>query len=157
MNTRTHTPTRDAIQPRWWLVDAEGQVLGRLASRVARILRGKHRADFSPHLDMGDYVIIVNAEKVAVTGTKLDSKLYYRHSGYPGGLRQQTLRRVLEKRPERAIWRAVRGMLPHNRLSRRALSKLKIYAGPEHPHAAQNPQPLPAEHLGAPSLTRQED
>ena len=124
------------------MVDAEGQTLGRLATRIATILRGKHKPIFTPHVDCGDYVIVVNADKINVTGRKLDQKIYYRHSGYPGGLRQVTLRRRLETHPERVVESAVRGMLPKNRLGRKMYKKLKVYAGPDHPHEAQQPKPM---------------
>jgi large subunit ribosomal protein L13 len=130
------------IDREWRLVDAEGQTLGRLATRVADTLRGKDKPQFTPHVDTGDFVVVVNAEKVAVTGNKLDAKRYYRHSGYPGGLRSRTLREQLERRPEEVIRKAVKGMLPRNRLGRAQLRKLKIYAGPEHPHGAQAPKEL---------------
>jgi large subunit ribosomal protein L13 len=129
----------------WYVVDAEGQTLGRLATRIADTLRGKHKAQYTPHVDTGDFVIVVNAEKIAVTGKKLDEKLYHRHSGYPGGLRTRTLREQLDRRPTEVLRKAVKGMLPRNRLSRAQLTKLKIYAGPEHPHEAQDPKPLPEE------------
>jgi large subunit ribosomal protein L13 len=141
----------------WWLVDAEGQTLGRLASRVAQVLRGKHRADFTPHLDGGDHVIVVNAAKVRVTGAKLEQKFYYRHSGYPGGLREDRLDVVLRKDPERVIRQAVKGMLPGTRLGRQQLRKLKVYADGAHPHAAQSPQVMDASGaLVPPSGTEQE-
>jgi large subunit ribosomal protein L13 len=130
------------IEREWRLVDAEGQTLGRLATRIADTLRGKDKPQFTPHVDTGDFVVVVNAEKVAVTGKKLDDKKYHRHSGYPGGLRTRTLREQLERRPEEVIRKAVKGMLPRNRLSRAQLRKLKIYAGPEHPHTAQAPKEL---------------
>jgi len=133
------------IEREWHLVDAEGQTLGRLATRIADTLRGKGKPQFTPHVDTGDFVVVVNAEKVAVTGNKLDDKRYYRHSGYPGGLRSRTLREQLERRPEEVIRTAVKGMLPRNRLGRAQLRKLKIYAGPEHPHAAQAPKELKTE------------
>ena len=133
------------IERQWRLVDAEGQTLGRLATRIADALRGKDKPQYTPHVDTGDFVIVVNAEKVAVTGKKLDDKMYYRHSGYPGGLRSRTLREQLARRPEEVIRKAVKGMLPRNRLSRAQLRKLKIYAGPEHPHTAQAPGPLKTE------------
>src|ERR671922_255264 len=129
----------------WYVVDAEGQTLGRLATRIADVLRGKDKPRYTPHVDTGDFVVVINAEKIAVTGKKLDDKIYYRHSGYPGGLRQRTLREQLERRPTEVLRKAVKGMLPRNRLSRAQLTKLKIYAGPEHPHEAQSPQPLPEE------------
>jgi large subunit ribosomal protein L13 len=130
------------VQRRWYLVNAEGQTLGRLATRIADTLRGKTKAEYTPHVDTGAFVVVVNAEKIAVTGKKLDEKLYHRHSGYPGGLRTRTLREQLERRPEEVIRKAVKGMLPRNRLARTQINKLKIYAGPEHPHEAQAPQPL---------------
>jgi large subunit ribosomal protein L13 len=128
------------VERRWYLVDAEGQTLGRLATQIADTLRGKRKPEYTPHVDTGDFVVVVNAEKVAVTGTKLDDKLYRRHSGYPGGLRTRTLREQLDRRPTEVLRKAVKGMLPRNRLARAQLRKLKIYAGAEHPHEAQNPQ-----------------
>lgn len=139
---KTYVTKREDVQREWYVVDATGQTLGRLASRVARILRGKHKPIYSPSVDTGDYVIVVNAEKIHVTGHKLDQKIYYRHSGYPGGLKEITLRNLLQKHPTRVIKHAVRGMLPKNRLGRRMFKKLKIYAGPDHPHEAQRPKPL---------------
>jgi large subunit ribosomal protein L13 len=133
------------IDRRWYVVDAEGQTLGRLATRIADTLRGKDKPQYTPHVDTGDFVIVVNAEKIAVTGKKLDQKRYYRHSGYPGGLRSRTLREQLDRQPTEVLRKAVKGMLPRNRLSRAQITKLKIYAGPEHPHEAQAPQPLPLE------------
>lgn len=133
------------VQRKWYVVDATGKTLGRLASQIARILRGKHKPEYTPHVDCGDHVIVVNAEKVAVTGKKLDKKIYYWHTPYPGGLKQATLRQMLERRPERVIEWAVWGMLPHNRLGRRIFRKLHVYAGPHHPHQAQKPEPLPLE------------
>jgi len=130
------------IQRDWYVVDAQGQTLGRLATRVATVLRGKHKALYTPHVDCGDYVIIVNAEKVHATGQKMTQKKYYRHSGYPGGLTEITLRDQLQKFPERVLESAVRGMLPKNRLGRQMFKKLKVYAGPEHPHQAQQPKSL---------------
>ena len=124
------------------MVDAAGQTLGRLAARVARILRGKHKPTYSPSVDTGDFVIVVNAEKIHVTGRKLDQKIYYRYSGYPGGLKEITLRNLLQRHPTRVIEHAVRGMLPKNRLGRQMFKKLKVYAGPDHPHAAQQPEQL---------------
>ena len=131
------------LEPRWYVVDAEGQTLGRLATRIADALRGKRKPQYTPHLDSGDFVVVVNAEKIAVTGKKREEKLYYRHSGYPGGLRVRTLDEQLERRPTEVLRLAVKGMLPRNRLARRQITKLKIYAGPEHPHEAQKPEPLP--------------
>jgi large subunit ribosomal protein L13 len=137
---KTYSAKAADLQPQWYVIDAEGQVLGRLASRIAQILRGKHKPTFTPHLNSGDFVIVINAEKVAVTRNRLDQKIYYRHSQYPGGLKQQTLRQVLEGRfPERAIERAVHGMVMHNRLGADIMSRLKVYAGPNHPHQAQQP------------------
>ena len=130
------------VERRWYVVDAEGQTLGRLATRIADTLRGKDKAQYTPHVDTGDFVIVVNAEKIAVTGKKLDEKIYYRHSGYPGGLKRRTLREELQRRPTEVIRKAVKGMLPRNRLARQQINKLKIYAGPEHPHEAQAPKPL---------------
>jgi large subunit ribosomal protein L13 len=126
-------------------VDADGKTLGRLATQIADTLRGKRKPQYTPHVDTGDFVVVVNAEKIAVTGKKLDEKLYYRHSGYPGALKSRPLREELERRPTEVLRTAVRGMLPRTRLGRAQLTKLKIYAGPEHPHAAQDPKPLPVE------------
>jgi len=139
---KTYATKPEDIERHWYVVDAEGKILGRLASEVAKILRGKHKPYFAPHLDTGDYVIVINAAKIRVTGKKLEDKIYYRHSGYPGGLRSVTLAEMLKKRPTRVIRLAVRGMLPHNRLGRATMRKLKIYEGESHPHQAQNPQPL---------------
>jgi large subunit ribosomal protein L13 len=139
---KTYTAKPGEIERRWYVVDAEAKTLGRLATQIADTLRGKNKAAYTPHVDTGDFVIVVNAGKVHVTGQKLDQKIYYRHSGYPGGLRERTLRQQLERRPEEVLRKAVRGMLPKNRLAAAQLRKLKIYAGPEHPHAAQNPEPL---------------
>ena len=140
---KTYSAKPKEIEQHWYLVDAEGQTLGRLATRIADTLRGKRKPQYTPHIDTGDFVVVVNAEKIAVTGKKLDEKLYHRHSGYPGGLRSRPLRDELERRPTEVLRKAVKGMLPRNRLARRQLTKLKIYAGPEHPHDAQNPTPLP--------------
>ena len=126
----------------WQLVDAEGKTLGRLATQIADVLRGKRKPTYTPHVDVGDFVVVINAEKIAVTGKKLDDKLYHRHSGYPGGLRTRTLREQLERRPTEVIRKAVKGMLPRNRLARAQITKLKVYAGPDHPHEAQAPKPL---------------
>jgi large subunit ribosomal protein L13 len=139
---RTYNAKPGEVERRWYVVDADGQTLGRLATRIADTLRGKDKAQYTPHVDTGDFVVVVNAEKVQVTGNKLDQKRYYRHSGYPGGLRSRTLREQLERRPTEVIRKAVKGMLPRNRLARQQINKLKIYAGPEHPHEAQAPQPL---------------
>ena len=126
----------------WYVVDAEGKTLGRLSTRIADTLRGKDKPQYTPHTDTGDFVVVVNCEKVTVTGKKMDEKMYYRHSGYPGGLKERTLREQLERRPTDVLRKAVKGMLPRNRLARQQLLKLKIYAGPEHPHEAQAPKPL---------------
>jgi large subunit ribosomal protein L13 len=139
---KTYSAKPGEIQRDWYVVDAEGQTLGRLATQIADRLRGKGKPQFTPHVDTGDFVVVVNAEKVAVTGNKLEDKMYYRHSGYPGGLRERPLREQLERVPTEVLRKAVRGMLPRNRLGRQQLTKLKIYAGPEHPHAAQEPKPF---------------
>ena len=139
---KTYTAKPGEIQRDWYVVDAEGKTLGRLATHIADTLRGKNKPQYTPHVDTGDFVVVVNAEKIAVTGSKLDSKLYYRHSGYPGGLRVRTLREQLERRPTEVLRKAVKGMLPKNRLAAAQLRKLKIYAGPDHPHAAQAPKEL---------------
>ena len=139
---RTYNAKPGEVERRWYVVDADGQTLGRLATRIADTLRGKDKPQYTPHVDTGDFVVVVNAEKVAVTGNKLDQKRYYRHSGYPGGLRSRTLREQLDRRPTEVIRKAVKGMLPKNRLAAKQLNKLKVYAGPEHPHQAQAPQPL---------------
>jgi len=138
---RTYTPKPGDAERNWYVIDATDVVLGRLASHVATLLRGKHKPIFAPHVDTGDFVIVVNAAKVALTGTKRDTKLAYRHSGYPGGLKAVPYSVLLEKFPERVIEKAVRGMIPRTTLGRQQLSKLKVYAGPEHPHAAQQPKP----------------
>ncbi len=139
---KTYVTKPEDIERNWYVVDASGQTLGRLASEIAQIVRGKHKPIFSPSVDAGDYVVVVNAERIHVTGDKLDQKIYYRHSGYPGGLKEVSLRRMLENHPTRVITHAVKGMLPKNRLGRVMLKKLKVYAGPEHPHQAQQPEPL---------------
>ncbi len=139
---KTFSPTPKDINRQWFVVDAEDAVLGRLASVVASRLRGKHKPEFAPHMDNGDFIVVVNAEKIRVTGNKLDKKFYYRHTGYVGGIKETSLRDTLNTHPERAIEAAVKGMLPKNRLGRAMMKKLKIYAGPEHPHVAQNPQKL---------------
>jgi large subunit ribosomal protein L13 len=126
----------------WLIVDADGQTLGRLATQIADALRGKRKPTYTPHIDTGDFVVVINAEKIAVTGKKLTDKRYYRHSGYPGGLKSRSLAEMLDRRPEEVIRIAVKGMLPRNRLARRQITKLKIYAGPDHPHVAQQPQPM---------------
>jgi len=142
MSVKTYVTKPDEVQREWFVVDASGKTLGRLATEVARILRGKHKPIYSPMIDVGDYVIVVNAEKVRVTGRKLTQKFYYRHSGYPGGFKQVSLRDMLARHPTRVIEYAVWGMLPKNALGRRMFKKLKVYAGPDHPHQAQNPKPL---------------
>ena len=139
---RTYTPKPGDVERTWHVIDATDVVLGRLATQVATLLRGKHKATFAPHMDNGDFVIVINADKVALTGNKRETKLAYRHSGYPGGLRSVTYAELLEKRPERAVEKAVRGMLPKNSLGAAQIKKLKVYAGPEHPHAAQQPKPF---------------
>jgi large subunit ribosomal protein L13 len=146
MNTsKTWNAKPGDVTREWYVVDAEGQTLGRLATRIADVLRGKTKPQYTPHIDTGDFVVVVNAEKIGVTGKKLDQKRYYRHSGYPGGLRSRTLREQLDRRPTEVLRVAVKGMLPKNKLASAQLTKLKIYAGPEHPHAAQAPKPLPLE------------
>ena len=137
---RTFVPKEGEISREWVVMDAADQVLGRLATEVARILRGKHKPGFTPHLDTGDFVVVVNAERVKLTGAKLDDKVYYRHSGRPGSLKSETARERLDKHPERVIQAAVWGMLPKNRLGRKLLRKLKVYSGPDHPHQAQQPK-----------------
>ncbi len=139
---RTYVAKPADIERRWYVVNAEGQTLGRLASQVASILRGKNKPIFTPFLDTGDHVIVVNADKIVVTGRKMDKKLYYHHSGYPGGMKVTNFRKMMQIKPERAIEHAVRGMLPHNRLGRAMAKKLKVYAGPAHPHEAQQPVAL---------------
>jgi large subunit ribosomal protein L13 len=137
---KTVVPKKEQVEQKWYLIDAQDQVLGRLAAQVSVLLRGKHKPQFTPHLDLGDYVIIINAEKVKVTGRKTDQKRYTRYSGYPGGLRVNDFNHVMQKYPERVLKSAVRGMLPKNRLGRRIFKKLKVYTGPEHPHSAQKPE-----------------
>jgi large subunit ribosomal protein L13 len=139
---KTYTAKPGEIQREWFLVDAEGKTLGRLATQIADTLRGKGKPVYTPHVDTGDFVVVVNAEKIAVTGSKLDTKIYYRHSGYPGGIKQRTLREQLDRRPTEVIRKAVKGMLPKNKLASAQLTKLKVYAGPDHPHVAQAPKLL---------------
>lgn len=139
---RTFTAQAEKVERKWYVVDAEGQTLGRLASRIAPILRGKHKPIYTPHLDTGDFVIVINADKVRVTGRKMDQKFYHRHSGYPGGLTSISLRDQLSQHPERVLQAAVRGMLPKNKLGRQMIKKLKVYAGGAHPHEAQQPKAL---------------
>jgi len=143
--TKTYNAKPGEIERLWYVVDAEGKTLGRLATQIADTLRGKRKPQYTPHVDTGDFVVVVNAEKIHVTGKKLDEKMYYRHSGYPGGLRKRTLREELERRPTEVLRKAVRGMLPRTRLGRAQLTKLKVYAGPDHPHDAQAPKALPLE------------
>jgi large subunit ribosomal protein L13 len=142
---RTYQATPQDRERVWYVVDAENKTLGRLATQIADVLRGKRKPTYTPHIDVGDFVIVINAERIAVTGDKREKKLYWRHSGYPGGIRSRTLGDLLEKRPEEVIRRAVKGMLPRNRLARAQLRKLKVYAGPEHPHQAQKPEQLEIE------------
>jgi large subunit ribosomal protein L13 len=148
---RTYSPRPGDVERAWWVVDATGIPLGRLASEVSRYLRGKHKPTFAPHMDVGDYVVVINAEKVALTGSKSTDKRYYRHSGYPGGLSETGFEELRATHPERIVERAVRGMLPKNRLGRAVAKKLKVYAGPEHPHGPQRPQPLPIDVRKVPS------
>lgn len=138
----TYMAKPDDIERQWYVVDAEGQTLGRLATKIATILRGKHKPTYTPHLDTGDFVIVVNAEKVNLTGRKWEQKKYYRHSGYPGGLKEITYDKLVQRNPEFIIEKAVKGMIPHNKLGRQVIKKLKVYAGPEHPHQAQQPEKL---------------
>ena len=139
---KTYYPKAGDINREWYVVDAEGKNLGRLATQIAAVLIGKHKPTFTPGVDTGDFVVVVNCEKIVVTGRKMDDKMYYRHSGYPGGLKETNLKTLLATFPDRVITSAVWGMLPHNKLGRALLKKLKVYAGPEHPHNAQNPKPL---------------
>jgi large subunit ribosomal protein L13 len=139
---RTYVVKESDITRQWFVVDAAGQTLGRLASRVSQVLKGKHKPIYSPNLDVGDYVVVINASEIAVTGRKMDQKTYYRHTGYPGGLREINLRDLLKRHPTHAVKYAVKGMLPKNRLGRKMLTKLKVYSGPDHPHQAQQPQVL---------------
>ncbi len=143
MSTKTYNAKPGEIARDWYVVDATGQTLGRLATRIAETLRGKGKPQYTPHVDTGDFVVVVNAEKIAVTGNKLDQKRYYRHSGYPGGIRSRTLREQLDRRPTEVLRSAVKGMLPKNKLAARQITKLKIYVGPDHPHEAQAPKELP--------------
>lgn len=140
--TKTYVATPATAERNWLVVDATGQTLGRLATQIADALRGKRKPEYTPHCDTGDFVVVVNAEKIQVTGNKRAEKRYYRHSGYPGGLKSRTFEEMIERRPEEVIRLAVKGMLPRNRLARKQLTKLKVYAGPDHPHAAQSPEPL---------------
>jgi large subunit ribosomal protein L13 len=142
LDVRTYTAKPNEVERRWFVVDATGKPLGRLATRVADLLRGKKKPTFTPHVDTGDYVVVINAEKVMLTGRKLDDKYHYTHSGYPGGFKAEPYRRLMERKPEFVVEKAVTGMLPKNPLGRKIRSKLKVYAGPEHPHGAQNPEIL---------------
>ncbi|TCO76216.1 50S ribosomal protein L13 [Chromatocurvus halotolerans] len=139
---KTFSAKAESVSHDWFVVDADGKTLGRLASEIAHRLRGKHKAEYTPHVDTGDYIVVVNAEKIRVTGAKSTDKMYYHHTGYPGGIRSMSFEKLIDKAPERVIQRAVKGMLPRNPLGRAMFSKLKVYAGGEHPHAAQQPQPL---------------
>jgi len=133
---------KEEVKREWYIIDAKDKVLGRLASKLASMLQGKHRPDYTPHVDQADFIVVVNAEKIKLTGKKLDQKIYWRHSGYIGGLKLETARKLLERKPEQLIYLAVKRMLPRNRMRKKLLKKLKIYAGPNHPHLAQNPKPL---------------
>lgn len=138
----TYMAKPNEIERQWYIVDAAGKTLGRLATGIAEVLRGKHKATYTPHIDTGDFVIVINAEKIELTGNKWDQKKYYRHSGYPGGIKETTYKELLKQKPEIIIEKAVRGMIPHNKLGRQVIEKLKIYAGSEHPHQAQQPEEL---------------
>ena len=142
MSNTTYSPKPGDVERKWYVVDATDKVLGRLASEIAQILRGKRKPEYAPHADVGDHVIVINAEKVRITGNKAEDKVYYHHTGYPGGLRSTSYRRMQERHPDRVIRKAVRGMLPHNNLGRMQFKNLRVYAGGEHRHEAQNPQPL---------------
>jgi large subunit ribosomal protein L13 len=137
---KTYHPKKEEIQQKWWLVNAEGKILGRLATEIAVLLRGKNKPQFAPNVDLGDFVVVINAEKIKVTGNKLEDKIYYSHSLYPGGLKEKRLKEMLATKPEEVIKKAVWGMIPKNKLGRAVIKKLKVYRGPEHPHQAQNPQ-----------------
>lgn len=137
---KTYHPKKEEVQQKWWLINAEGQILGRLATEIAVLLRGKNKPQFAPSADVGDFVVVVNAEKIAVTGNKLEDKMYYHHSQYPGGIKEKKLKEMLETKPEEVIRKAVWGMIPKNKLGRAIIKKLKVYRGPEHPHQAQNPE-----------------
>lgn len=139
---KTYSPTPTDVSPEWYVVDATDKVLGRLATEIANYLRGKHKPEYAHHMDMGDFVVVLNAEKIKVTGSKLDQKVYYKHTGFPGGIKSKTLREMLDRKPEHVITAAIKGMLPKNRLARQQLKKLKVYAGSEHPHEAQQPKTL---------------
>ena len=140
--TQTPWVKKEEVKREWYIIDAKDKVLGRLASKLASMLQGKHRPDYTPHVDQADFIVVVNVEKIKLTGKKLDQKIYWRHSGYIGGLKLETARKLLERKPEQLIYLAVKRMLPRNRMRKKLLKKLKIYAGPNHPHLAQNPKPL---------------
>lgn len=142
---KTEFAKKETVQRKWYVIDAQDQVLGRLAAEIARRLRGKHKPIYSPHVDTGDYIIVVNADKIRLTGKKMENKVYYRHTGYPGGIKSITAEQLLRRKPERLLEHAVKGMLPKNRLGRRMYKKLKVYARPDHPHAAQQPEVLTLE------------
>lgn len=148
---RTYTPKANEVERKWHVIDATDVVLGRLATHAAQLLRGKHKPQFAPHVDTGDFVIVINADKIALTGNKRANKVAYRHSGFPGGLSSQTYEELLTKSPERAIEKAVAGMLPHNKLANRQIRKLKVYRGPNHPHAAQSPEPFTISQVAQPA------
>ncbi|MCX8160967.1 MAG: 50S ribosomal protein L13 [Candidatus Saccharicenans sp.] len=137
---KTYHPKKEEVQQKWWLINADGQILGRLATEIAVLLRGKNKPQFAPSADVGDFVVVVNAEKIKVTGNKLEDKIYYHHSQYPGGIKEKKLKEMLETKPEEVIRKAVWGMIPKNKLGRSIIKKLKVYRGPEHPHQAQNPE-----------------
>jgi len=139
---KTYIPKKDEIKGKWYLVDAEGKVLGRIATKIAGILKGKHRADYTPHLDLQDYVVVINANKIKLTGKKWTDKIYYNHSQYPGGLKEVTAEKLFQKKPTELLRRAVWGMLPHNRLGREIITHLRLFVGSEHIHKAQNPEPI---------------
>ncbi len=139
---KTYSPKPEDIKKDWFVVDASDKILGRLATAIAHRLRGKHKPGFAPHMDMGDFIVVLNVDKIAVTGAKMEKKMYYRHSGYIGGLKELTLREMMAKKPQAVLIKAVKGMLPKNRLSNQVIKKLKVYVGTEHPHAAQQPKPL---------------
>jgi large subunit ribosomal protein L13 len=139
---KTYSPKPEDANREWFIVDATDKILGRLATEITNRLRGKHKPEFAPHMDMGDFVVVINADKIKVTGHKMDAKMYYKHTNHPGGLKEKTLRQMLEVKPENVITAAVKGMLPKNKLATQQLKKLKVYAGPEHPHAAQAPKTL---------------
>jgi len=141
---KTFVPNVDDIERKWYIIDAQDQILGRLASQIATLLRGKHKPEYTPHLDLGDHVVIVNADKIKVTGRKLSNKFYTRYTGFPGGLRTSSFEKLMHERPERVLFHAVKGMLPKNRLGRKMIKKLRVYTGPDHPHQAQQPEALPS-------------